>query len=47
MNTPENENDKVVIFMRKNNDGEWSGTISQNKADGKKWDFNLNRVGTK
>ena len=41
MNTPENENDKVVIFMRKNNDGEWSGTIFQNKADGKKWDFNL------
>ena len=41
MNTPEQENDKVVIFMKKNNDGKWSGTISQNKADGKKWDFNF------
>lgn len=41
MDTPEKENDKVVIFMRKNTAGEWSGTISQNKADGKKWDFNF------
>ena len=41
MKTPENENDRVVIFMIKNNDGEWSGTIQQNKADGKKWDFNF------
>lgn len=41
MNTPEKENDKVVIFMRKNNACEWSGTIYQNKADGKKWNFNL------
>ena len=41
MNTPEKENDEVIIFMRENNDGEWSGTIQQNKTYGKKWNLNF------
>lgn len=47
MKTPENENDRVVIFMTKSNDlfmekvndKEWFGQICQNQADGEKWNF--------
>lgn len=49
MKTPENENDRVVIFMTKSNDafmekinnGEWAGQICQNQAYGEKWNFNF------
>ena len=41
MKTPESENDRVVIFMRKNNSGEWSGEIRQNEAYGEIWNFNF------
>lgn len=50
MDTPEQKNDKVLIQMSKNDnspfyiindDTEWSLTIFQNKANGKKWDYSF------
>lgn len=41
MKTPENENDRVVIFMTRSNDGEWAGQICQNQAYGERWNFNF------